>query len=130
MRWGSPLSWWGARANPQPLTAAVHAQGNLIVIDVSQSVDLDHPQALHFLREDAGHINAFFRAHIPVLTTRELFEFAVDPSITASNMAAALAGLRQAAASRTPAQRAAAEQQDAVCALGWHMLSCAQVFQS
>lgn len=31
-----------------------------MVIDVSQSVDLDHPQALQFLREDALHINTFF----------------------------------------------------------------------
>ena len=31
-----------------------------MVIDVSQSVDLDHPQALQFLREDALHINNFF----------------------------------------------------------------------
>ena len=36
------------------------AQGHLVVIDVSQSVDLDHPQALQFLREDALHINNFF----------------------------------------------------------------------
>ena len=28
---------------------------------MSQSVDLDHPRALQFLREDASHVNAFFR---------------------------------------------------------------------
>ena len=31
------------------------------IIDVSQSVDLDHPKALDFLREDCKHINHFFR---------------------------------------------------------------------
>ncbi len=41
-------------------------QGELWLIDVSQSVDLDHPRALQFLREDAGHVNAFFRcASVP-----------------------------------------------------------------
>ena len=36
------------------------AQGQLWLIDVSQSVDLDHPRALDFLREvrrSAGHVN-------------------------------------------------------------------------
>jgi RIO kinase 1 len=37
-------------------------QGELHIIDVSQSVDLDHPKALEFLREDCKHINQFFRA--------------------------------------------------------------------
>lgn len=36
-------------------------QGELVIIDVSQSVDLDHPKALDFLREDCKHINDFFR---------------------------------------------------------------------
>ncbi len=31
------------------------------MIDVSQAVDLDHPKALDFLREDIGHVNDFFR---------------------------------------------------------------------
>lgn len=36
-------------------------QGELFIIDVSQAVDLDHPKALDFLREDCAHINDFFR---------------------------------------------------------------------
>jgi RIO kinase 1 len=32
-----------------------------VVIDVSQAVDLDHPKALDFLREDCAHVNDFFR---------------------------------------------------------------------
>eukprot|EP00983_Pelagomonas_calceolata_P117659 1160435-Pelagomonas_calceolata.AAC.4 len=35
--------------------------GQLWIIDVSQSVDLDHPKALDFLREDCKHINHYFR---------------------------------------------------------------------
>lgn len=32
-------------------------QGHLYIIDVSQSVDLDHPLALNFLREDCDHVS-------------------------------------------------------------------------
>jgi len=54
----------------------------LYIIDVSQAVELDHPRAFDFLREDCSHVNDFFRRqNIPVLTTRELFEFTVDPSL-------------------------------------------------
>jgi RIO1 family len=31
-------------------------QGHLYIIDVSQSVDLDHPSALEFLNEDCLHV--------------------------------------------------------------------------
>ena len=73
-------------------------QGELWIIDVSQAVDLDHPHALEFLREDATHVNAFFRrAGIATLTTRELFDFAVDPSIHAGNLAEALEQLQEVA---------------------------------
>lgn len=78
-------------------------QGELYIIDVSQAVDLDHPRALDFLREDAAHVNAFFRrAGIATLTTRELFEFAVDPNIHEGNIDGALDRLSALAASRDP----------------------------
>jgi RIO kinase 1 len=32
-------------------------QGHLYIIDVSQSVDLDHPLALDFLKEDCLHVS-------------------------------------------------------------------------
>lgn len=73
-------------------------QDELWIIDVSQAVDLDHPRALDFLKEDAAHINAFFRrAGIAVLTTRQLFDFAVDPSINDSNLHEAVETLQQLA---------------------------------
>ena len=107
------------------LLSLTSLQGHLVVIDVSQSVDLDHPQALHFLREDAAHVNTFFCTRVPALTTRELFEFAVDPSITPGNLSSALDGLRQAAASRSPARRLELEQQDAVsCAACCFAVHC------
>lgn len=74
-------------------------QGELFIIDVSQSVDLDHPRALDFLREDIQHINAFFRrAGVATLTMRELFDFVVDTKITAGNIDVALLGLMNLAA--------------------------------
>jgi len=47
------------------------------VIDVSQSVESDHPSALDFLRKDASNINDFFRkvGRLNVMSVRQLFEF-------------------------------------------------------
>ncbi|CAN4077748.1 unnamed protein product [Withania somnifera] len=60
----------------------LYFEGHLYVIDVSQSVDLDHPHALDFLREDCVHVSEFFKKHgVAVMTIRELFDFIVDPSI-------------------------------------------------
>ncbi|KAK3225076.1 hypothetical protein Dsin_004938 [Dipteronia sinensis] len=60
----------------------LYFEGHLYIIDVSQSVDLDHPHALDFLREDCVHISDFFKKHgVAVMTIRELFDFIVDPSI-------------------------------------------------
>jgi len=70
-----------------------------VIIDVSQAVDLDHPKALDFLREDSRHINDFFRrAGVAVLTGRELFDYVVDATITPENEEEALAALQQVAA--------------------------------
>ncbi|XP_015882168.3 uncharacterized protein LOC107418015 [Ziziphus jujuba] len=57
-------------------------EGHLYIIDVSQAVDLDHPHALDFLREDCVHVSDFFKKHgVAVMTIRELFDFIVDPCI-------------------------------------------------
>ena len=48
----------------------------LVMIDVSQSVEHDHPNALTFLRHDCRNIVAFFKAHnVPVPSIRGLFEY-------------------------------------------------------
>lgn len=79
-------------------------QGELWIIDVSQSVDLDHPRALDFLREDAMHVNSYFqRAGVATLTTRELFEFAVDPNINLGNINEAIEALIKVSSSRPAA---------------------------
>eukprot|EP01018_Ginkgo_biloba_P016949 Gb_16907 [translate_table: standard] len=61
----------------------LYHEGHLYAIDVSQSVDLDHPRALDFLREDCLHVSDFFKKNgVAVMSVRELFDFVVDPSIT------------------------------------------------
>ncbi|KAL0535490.1 hypothetical protein IC582_029821 [Cucumis melo] len=61
----------------------LYFEGHLYIIDVSQAVDLDHPHALDFLREDCLHVSDFFKKHgVAVMTIRELFDFIVDPCLT------------------------------------------------
>ncbi|PNW73992.1 hypothetical protein CHLRE_13g580900v5 [Chlamydomonas reinhardtii] len=79
----------------------LYHKGELYIIDVSQSVDLDHPKALDFLREDCKHVNDYFRrAGVATLTVRETFDFVVDPAINDDNVDAALERLSDVAASR------------------------------
>ena len=49
------------------------------MIDVSQSVEHDHPMALDFLRRDCAVMNDFFKKNnVYVLTTLKLFNFITD----------------------------------------------------
>jgi len=56
----------------------LYHQGEAFVIDVSQSVEHDHPHALEFLRKDLTNVTDFFRrAGVAVLGLRELFDWVV-----------------------------------------------------
>ena len=69
------------------------------MIDVDQAVDLDHPHCLEFLREDALHVNSFFqKLGVPTLTIRQVFDYAVDPSIPAGEQDSTLDKLLENAA--------------------------------
>lgn len=71
------------------------------VIDVSQSVELDHPRAFDFLREDCKHANDYFRRQsVATLTNKELFDFVVNPAITDETLDTALDSLMENAATR------------------------------
>ncbi|CAK8542321.1 unnamed protein product [Lathyrus sativus] len=60
----------------------LYYEGHLYIIDVSQSVDLDHPLANDFLREDCTHVSDFFKKHgVGVMTVEELLNFIKDASI-------------------------------------------------
>jgi len=54
----------------------------LYFIDVSQSVESDHPESMEFLRMDCKNVNDYFKRHgVSVCTDMELFEFIIDPNI-------------------------------------------------
>lgn len=57
--------------------------GRVVVIDVSQSVETDHPRALEFLRTDCVNVTDFFRrGGVNVMTPRELFDYVVHANLT------------------------------------------------
>lgn len=65
----------------------LYQQDQLYVIDVSQSVEHDHPHALEFLRKDCSNVTDFFKKNgVCVMTVRELFDFVTDPNITDDNV--------------------------------------------
>jgi len=54
----------------------IYHQGNLWIIDVSQSVEHDHPSAFDFLRNDIKNVEDFFgRLGVRCLGLRRCFEF-------------------------------------------------------
>lgn len=53
-------------------------ENHLWIIDVSQSVEHDHPHAFDFLREDISHVDAYFSKYgVPTLGLRDTFNFIV-----------------------------------------------------
>ncbi|KAE8229046.1 hypothetical protein CF326_g5996 [Tilletia indica] len=55
----------------------LYHEGHLWIIDVSQSVEHDHPRSFDFLRADIQHVNDFFQKQggVRVLGLRALFEY-------------------------------------------------------
>jgi RIO kinase 1 len=52
------------------------------IIDVSQSVEHDHPRSFEFLRMDIKNVNEFFRRkEVLILTDRKVFEFITASSV-------------------------------------------------
>jgi RIO kinase 1 len=52
-------------------------RGRVVVIDVSQSVEHDHPRSMDFLRRDIVNVNSFFRSQglTELFTLQDLFHF-------------------------------------------------------
>ncbi|KAE8597859.1 hypothetical protein XENTR_v10016626 [Xenopus tropicalis] len=91
----------------------LYHNGKVYIIDVSQSVEHDHPHALEFLRKDCSNINDFFVKYgVAVMTVRELFEFITDPSITMDNMDAYLEKVMEIAVDRTEEERSSQDKVD------------------
>ena len=78
----------------------LYHEGQLYFIDVSQSVEHDHPHALDFLRKDCQNVNDFFQKKgVIVAGTRRTFDFVVDARLdtaTAEKQEEALAKLKVA----------------------------------
>lgn len=68
----------------------------MVVIDVSQSVEKEHPRALEFLRMDCQNVTEYFRrSGVLVMTPRELFDYTVHASLdTADQEAAYISAVR------------------------------------
>lgn len=64
----------------------LYYKDEVYVIDVSQSVEHDHPMALEFLRRDCGNINDFFkRKGLQVLSMQNIFDFVTSILIQDEN---------------------------------------------
>lgn len=93
----------------------LYHKGKAFVIDVSQSVEHDHPNALEFLRKDIHNLNEFFKKKgVNVLTVKELFDFVVDVGkLSVENEALweeELSRLSSLAAQRTEEERSAQQE--------------------
>lgn len=89
----------------------LYHDGQVVVIDVSQSVEHDHPQALLFLRKDCTNVSEFFRKKgVATMTVKELFDFITDPSISDQNMEAYLEKLSETISNRNHDELSAKEQ--------------------
>lgn len=76
-------------------------EGKIVVIDVSQSVEHDHPHALEFLRKDCQNISDFFsKRGVSTMTVRELFTFITDPNVKEGNMESYLEEISERIADR------------------------------
>ncbi|KAG5671512.1 hypothetical protein PVAND_001706 [Polypedilum vanderplanki] len=74
---------------------------SVVIIDVSQSVEQEHPQAFEFLRKDCTNISDFFRRKgVSTMTVKELFDFITDPTITEENMEQCLEAISEKIANR------------------------------
>nr|CAD7414911.1 unnamed protein product [Timema cristinae] len=80
----------------------LYHNSQIYIIDVSQSVEHDHPHALEFLRKDCTNITEFFkRKEVATMTIKELFDFITDPTIREINIEEYLDKVSERAASRT-----------------------------
>ncbi|GBM01382.1 Serine/threonine-protein kinase RIO1 [Araneus ventricosus] len=74
----------------------LYHDGKAMFIDVSQSVEPDHPHALEFLRMDCKNITRFFKKKcVAVMSVRQLFEFITNPNIVSDDVSKYMEGLEK-----------------------------------
>ncbi|KAG5175412.1 RIO1 family-domain-containing protein [Tribonema minus] len=79
----------------------LYHQGRLYIIDVSQSMEQDHPHALDFLRMDCRNVNDFFkRQGADIVGTHDLFDLIRDTALAAEDVVARIKQLQVDHASR------------------------------
>jgi len=79
----------------------LYFKGHLYIIDVSQAVEHDHPNAMRFLQMDCTNMTAYFRRQgVATLTVRELFDFITDGAIEDEQIDAYLEVLQERIANR------------------------------
>ncbi|CAI5711090.1 unnamed protein product [Hyaloperonospora brassicae] len=91
----------------------LYYQTKLYFIDVSQSVEHEHPSANDFLRKDCRNIADYFRktGALNPMTTQELFDFVTDPCIADEDVDDCLDEIQCRIADR-PVERTNQEQVD------------------
>ncbi|KAF7272181.1 hypothetical protein GWI33_015012 [Rhynchophorus ferrugineus] len=76
----------------------LYHNGEIYIIDVSQSVEHDHPHALEFLRKDCTNITDYFKKKgVATMGIKDLFDFITDSSINDDNMEDCLTRLSEKA---------------------------------
>lgn len=91
----------------------LYHEGKLVIIDVSQSVEQDHPHALEFLRKDCTNISQYFRKfEVSTMTVKELFDFITDPTITEENMDECLNAISEKISNRNLDELSVQEKMD------------------
>jgi RIO kinase 1 len=75
----------------------LYHKGKIWIIDVSQAVEYDHPQAMDFLRKDCNCISSFFsRKGLDIcMNPRELFDFITDIQLEDENVDKYLAKMEE-----------------------------------
>ncbi|KAL7903053.1 RIO1 family domain-containing protein [Trichoderma sp. SZMC 28014] len=93
----------------------LYHNGKLYIIDVSQSVEPDHPRSLEFLRMDIKNVGDFFRRKgVDTLPDRAIFNFITVPAgpVEEPAMGEAIAKLYETRQAATNEEEAAAEEVD------------------
>ncbi|TYZ66145.1 hypothetical protein PybrP1_010978 [[Pythium] brassicae (nom. inval.)] len=91
----------------------LYYQQQLYFIDVSQSVEHEHPSAADFLRKDCRNVTDYFTKYggLNPMTTQELFDFVTDPALADADVDDRLDRMQAVIASR-PVGRTNEQQVD------------------
>ncbi|QIW95564.1 hypothetical protein AMS68_001082 [Peltaster fructicola] len=93
----------------------LYFEDTLYMIDVSQSVEHDHPRSLEFLRMDIKNVSDFFaRKGVDLLSEKAVFSFILDPNASTDDDAVMNATLDKLFEQRDEQGDAATEQDTAV----------------